>query len=394
MKYCDLTQFYSPVSGGVKRYLYEKINYLRKHAPADSHLLIIPGEKDEQIDTANSRTYVIRSPLISKTSRYRVLLRLRQVEEILDRERPCIIESGDPYHVAWRAIEFGLDREIPVVGFYHSHFPEAYLRSTFKFFGQGVTAAAMDYAQVYVRALYSRFARTMVPSAALERVLNEWGVRNTVNVDLGVDTDIFKTEPDDRALTRKKLAIPPNRRVLLYVGRLAMEKNTRTLFQAFGLLHERWPSRYHLIVIGDGLQRSLLEELKAKTGEITWLSYCSDSEQLARIYRAADLFVHPGVQETFGLVTLESQACGTPVVGIRGSYMDRIIFTCQQPWALENNPPSLAAAICRKFEHDLRELGKEAAKTVAERYSWKVVFGKIFGLYREVIQEHRAKQEL
>jgi len=38
-------------------------------------------------------------------------------------------------------------------------------------------------------------------------------------------------------------------------------------------------------------------------------------------YRAADLFVHPGVQETFGLAALECQACGTPVVGIRGSYM-------------------------------------------------------------------------
>ena len=51
------------------------------------------------------------------------------------------------------------------------------------------------------------------------------------------------------------------------------------------------------------------------------------------------------MQETFGLVALESQACGTPVVGIRGSYMDRIIFHEQESWARENTPEALADAI-------------------------------------------------
>ena len=76
--------------------------------------------------------------------------------------------------------------------------------------------------------------------------------------------------------------------------------------------------------------------------------------ELARFYRAADLFVHPGVQETFGLVTLESQACGTPVVGIRGSYMDRIVFSDLGYWAAENRPESLAAAIEPMSRADLR----------------------------------------
>ena len=55
--------------------------------------------------------------------------------------------------------------------------------------------------------------------------------------------------------------------------------------------------------------------------------------------------MHPGVQETFGLVTLEAQACGTPVVGIRGSYMDRIIHSDQTLWARRKHAAALAAAI-------------------------------------------------
>ena len=138
--------------------------------------------------------------------------------------------------------------------------------------------------------------------------------------------------------------------------------------------------------MGDGQQRRALKVVQKKTGAITWQPYCSDPRQLARLYRAADLFVHPGVQETFGLVTLESQACGTPVVGIRGSYMDRIVFSGLGFWAAENNPESLAGAIDEMSrQHDLREIGLRSSATVIERYNWKRVFDRLFSVYREVI---------
>ena len=109
------------------------------------------------------------------------------------------------------------------------------------------------------------------------------------------------------------------------------------------------------------------------------------SSGCASVYRTSDLFVHPGIQETFGLVALESQACGTPVVGIRGSYMDRIIFSNQQHWAAENTPSSLADAIEAKFGEDLRESGLQASVAAREHYSWKIVFQRLFSLYEEVI---------
>src|SRR5260221_2906764 len=96
---------------------------------------------------------------------------------------------------------------------------------------------------------------------------------------------------------------------------------------------------------------------------------------MAKIYRTADLFVHPGVQETFGLVALESQACGTPVVGIRGSYMDRIILSDQTHWARENSSESLAAAVLEMSWVDIDSIGNKASKQVATRYSWRKEFG-------------------
>ena len=384
MKICDLTQFYSPVSGGVKRYLTEKTEYLRTHTN-DRHVLIVPGVETARFEDGPTRTYTIKSPLVSRTSRYRALLNLHAVERILEAEQPDIIESGDPYQIAWKALASGSALGIPVVGFYHSHFPEAFFRSTAKYFGETAERMVMDIARRYVRSLYGKFARTLVPSAPLGAVLADWGVGNVATVDLGVDPVIFRPsgEPEDSA--RGELKLPPETTLLLYVGRLSPEKNTQTLFAAFHRLCRRQPGRYHLLVVGDGQQRRLVKALVKKTQAVTWQPYCSDRAELARLYRAADLFVHPGVQETFGLVTLESQACGTPVVGIRGSYMDRIVYSDLGFWAANNTPESLSRAIEEMSRQDLRAVGLRGSAIVAERYNWRRVFDRLFGIYREVI---------
>jgi alpha-1,6-mannosyltransferase len=383
MKICDLTQFYSPVSGGVKRYISEKIAWMRRARPEDRHVLIIPGEQNACRDDGLARTYTIRSPLVSRTARYRALLNLTAVEEILEKERPDVLESGDPYQVAWKALASGDALGIPVVAFYHSHFPEAYLRTIDKFFGHIAVDITRDIARRYVRELYNRFAATIVPSPALARLLQEWGVRNTRLGELGVDTALFhaNADPDETRQVRAALDIADDRILLLYVGRLAPEKNVTTLFDAFAQLDA---ARFTLVVVGDGSERRHLERLRERNENIHWLPYQGDGRQLARLYRAADLFVHPGVQETFGLVALESQASGTPVVGIRGSYMDRIIFTNQEHWAAKNSPHALAEAIRVMAKRDLATEGQAAAARVHQFYGWDHVFERLFGVYAEV----------
>jgi alpha-1,6-mannosyltransferase len=390
LRICDLTQFYSPFSGGVKRYVHEKIAYIDKYSRADEHILIVPGPKTETIAGERSRIYLIHSPLLSRTSRYRAMLNLRAVEEILEREQPDIIESSDPYQVAWKAIASGRGLGIPVVGFYHSHFPEAYLRSVAKFFGKTAIEAVMDFAVRYVSNLYNRFEATLVPSQPLAETLHDWGVNNVRVVELGVNIDVFNPVGNGTVETRQSLGIAPDQKFLLYVGRLSKEKNIQVLFDAFDLLLRRRGRDFHLVVIGDGPQREQLQQLQARAwGAVTWIRYCTDSAKLARYYRAADLFVHPGVQETFGLVVLESQACGTPVVGIRGSDMDRIIFHEQECWADENSAEALANAVEESTARKLSVLGSNAAEAAGSAHSWPRVFEQLFCIYREVCTKYR-----
>ena len=389
MKICDLTQFYSPLSGGVKRYVHEKIAFVEAHRPDDHHVLVIPGAQTEFTTSGRSRIYSIHSPLVSRATRYRALLNLRAIEEIVEKERPDIIESADPYQIGWKAAALRRSHRIPAVAFYHSHFPEAYLTGPAQRLGAGIGNALAAGAQHYVRELYNRFDVTLVPSPQLAALLSRWGVTNVQTVDLGVNTEIFRRSPDGVSATRAARGIPADRVVLLYVGRLASEKNTHTLFEAFAQLDSRTPGRFHLVVVGDGQQRQRLRDLTAHTGAVTWLQYCTDSAELAQLYRAADIFVHPGMQETFGLVALESQACGTPVLGIAGSSIGRIVLHDRTAWAPENTAASLSHAVEAMSAQDCSSIGATAAKLVAARYAWPRVFERLFCIYRDVCENYK-----
>ena len=291
-----------------------------------------------------------------------------------------MIESGDPYHLAWTALRAGGQIHAPVFGFYHSHFPEAYLRTAIKYGGQWLRDAIMSYAQEYIVRLYSRFTATLVPSEHLRRLLHSWGLVNTVTLNLGVDTEAFHPSPE-REAAREALDLPRDKRVLLYVGRLAAEKNIDMLLAAFEALHARHPGRYHLVMVGDGPLRRSLPATRHRTGALTWRSYIQDNAKLAQYYHAADLFVHPGVCETFGLVILEAQACGLSCVGVRGSFMDANVMAGLDLWASRNEPGELADAVERVFESDLAALGAEASARVLERFAWSKVFARQWDLY-------------
>jgi alpha-1,6-mannosyltransferase len=145
-------------------------------------------------------------------------------------------------------------------------------------------------------------------------------------------------------------------------------------------------------VAGEGIQRTAVERVRRDTEAVTWLPFQSEHARLLDLYHAADLFVHPGVKETFGLVSVEAQACGLPVVGIRGTAMDRVIGHDLSFWAKENTPRALAGAIEGAFRRDLRALGKTARDETAARFAWENVFTRQFDLYRKVIQKERLHE--
>jgi alpha-1,6-mannosyltransferase len=384
MRICDVTQFYSPFGGGVKRYLTEKRRYVERYT-RDEHILIIPGAANSHVQEGRLHTYTVKSPLVSPTTLYRALLNQDAIRQLLRLTRPDVIESGDPYQVAWTVLREAEKLNIPTVGFYHSHFADSYLRVVGKFCGPWVRDAVLARSRDYVVKLYNKFNYTLVAAEKLRNVLGGWGVANVRPVKLGVDTTAFQPGPEDPSI-RRRLKIPESAFLLLFVGRLAAEKNIATLLDAFERLRRSGSADYRLLCVGQGPWRDqLLDTREATGGAVSWIPHISHSAELARLYRSCDLAVHPSLNETFGLVPLEAQGCGLPVCGIRGSCLDSNIMAGLELWADENSGRSLAAAIERMQTADRRKLGQIAAEKVRAHYSWKTVLDDLWGHYEELV---------
>src|SRR5206468_1891155 len=129
------------------------------------------------------------------------------------------------------------------------------------------THRVMKLSRAYVRKLYNQHAATVVASDLLGRVLLDWGVHNVRVLSLGVNTEIFRPDGSGTEAIRRSLGVDSGQNLLLYVGRLAKEKNTATLLRAFRSLQRRRPNEFHLLVIGDGPERTQLRKLLGRAGE-------------------------------------------------------------------------------------------------------------------------------
>jgi alpha-1,6-mannosyltransferase len=112
----DVTLFFTPTSGGVRRYLLEKHRWLREHTRL-KHTVLVPGAH------AGGLPYEVMSfasPPIPFGGGYRLPLRMRALREQLARLSPDLLEVGDPYHIAWHALRVARERRVPAVAFCHS----------------------------------------------------------------------------------------------------------------------------------------------------------------------------------------------------------------------------------------------------------------------------------
>ena len=380
MKICDLTQIYSSRGGGVRSYLEAKRRYLRDHT-SHEHLMIVPGARTEQLEGGRTQLWTVAGPLVNRTSRYRWMLDLPALLRILYEQRPEIVEAGDPYHAAMIARNWANRRGSDFYMFYHSHFPDAMLRTVLKFAGSWARGWVEKVAGDYLRNMSQNSRGVFVASRHLMRVLSGWSLEGLTYLPLGVDTGVFHPGgTESRKSIREKLGLSPDRPVFLYVGRFSPDKDTELLLRAWMKIGEKMKVPWEGVMVGDGQMTEAVETFVRHNPNVRRVPFVKKPEDLADWYRAADLLVHPGRWETFGLVLLEAQACGLPAVGFRGGAMDEQSADLES-WAAERSSAGLAEAVVCKAGRLVREDREKAARFVSERFSWERTFAGQLEVY-------------
>jgi alpha-1,6-mannosyltransferase len=206
---------------------------------------------------------------------------------------------------------------------------------------------------------------TVVSTRRFLGILGGMGVRNLVHIPLGTDATMF-CPVDSRAAVRRELGVEPQTPLLLYAGRMGREKNVRSLLGMMDCLGAR-DVRAHLVLVGDGELRKAVKRAAAASPAITWLPYSREPQRLRELYSAADLFVHAGTAETFGLVSLEAQACGTRVLAVKDGGMEETLAEERPPvLAPDHSPEALADCVRRILAagdtHEHRRLRRDHVK--------------------------------
>jgi len=277
------------------------------------------------------------------------------------RERPHIVHVVTEGPLGRSALVAARRLHIPASSAFHTNF-----HSYSKHYGFGLLTPVVA---AYLRHFHNQAACTFVATHELEAQLAQAGYRGLKVVARGVDTELFT--PARRSIElRREWGVSDDELVVLYVGRLAPEKNMPVVFSAFDQVRRRVPAA-RLVLVGNGPQRLELEKRHANH----IFAGMRHGEDLATHYASGDLFLFPSLTETFGNVTLEAMASGLAVVAYDYAAAREHITHLRSGMLALLDDADAFSALAAEVGADavLREKLRHGARAVAVGISWDKV---------------------
>jgi D-inositol-3-phosphate glycosyltransferase len=214
----------------------------------------------------------------------------------------------------------------------------------------------------------------------------------------GIDLNTF--QPLDRAEARRKIGYDRGP-LLLFVGRLERLKGVDIAIRALALLSDRAHEGLRLIVLGEDVrdgEESEKERLKAVAtslgvrDRVDFLGSVAHHE-LPYFYDAADAVVMPSYSESFGLVALEAQACGRPVVASGVSGLRSVVRDEVSGYLIDDHDPAIYAERIGRLLADpelAQQMGRRG-RLLAQRFSWTRTADRLEELFENVIESGQAR---
>ena len=311
---------------------------------------------------------------------------LRQVLAGLDTQHFDLVHIHTPFVAHYAGVRFAAQRAIPVIATYHTFFEEYlhhYVPVLPRVFGRAL-------ARSFTRSQAAQLAAIVAPSEPMRALLTDYGVTTRIQViPTGLPADRYL--PGDGARFRAGFEIPTNRPLLLYVGRVAHEKNIEFLLHAFVALR-RTRQDAMLVIAGEGPAREHLQSLVAQLGlrpDVHFIGYLDRERALADCYAAADVFVFASRTETQGLVLLEALAQGRPVVSTVHLGTASILQAGCGARVAPEKPDAFAQAIACILDDPARAARLSVqARSFASGWASNLMAARLADLYRDLTHQH------
>ncbi len=299
----------------------------------------------------------------------------RELLRLWTRQRPDIVHIATEGPLGWSALQVARKLKLPISTDFRTNF-HAYSQH----YGIGWLRGAI---LAYMKKFHNAAHATMVPTAALEGELAGSGFKRLSVVPRGIDTSLF-SPAQRQAKLRSSWGVSEQDRVLLYVGRLAVEKNLGAVIDSYRALKLQHPD-IKLVLVGDGPLRN---ELQQKHPDIVFAGF-RVGQDLARHYASADLFMFASKTETFGNVTIEAMASGLAVVAFRHAAAGELIVSGKNGMLAEPSDVQGFQAAAQALLNDpahMRAVGQQAWQT-AHALGWPKVVEKTESIFQKILLE-------
>ena len=308
---------------------------------------------------------------------------LSRLDRQLADERFDLVHVQTPFLAHYAGSRLARRRGIPVVATYHTLFEE-YLFHYVPLVPRGVMRAL---ARRLSRGQCDALDAVIVPSTAMRETLERYGVRTPIEI-VPTGIPLAEVSGGDGMRFRATRGVAPSRPVLLYVGRVAFEKNIGFLLRALVLVRREVPDAL-LVVCGEGPALARLTRLARALGlaeAVRFVGYLDRTTHLLDCYRAADAFVFASRTETQGLVLLEAMALGVPVVSTAVMGTRDIVGPERGALVAADDEADFAAKVVRLLrDRELRARLSAEGREYAHSWSATALALRMEAFYRSVL---------
>lgn len=303
------------------------------------------------------------------------------------RDRGCdLVHIQTPFVAHYAGLKLARDLGLPVIETYHTYFEE-YLHHYLPFVPQSwLRFAARRFSVSQGNAVDALVA----PSKAMMGTLRGYGVHTPIEI-IPTGLDMRRFQGGDGVRFRERHGIAPERPVMVYVGRVAFEKNIEFLIHVLHRVRTQIPEIL-FVIAGEGPAEKMLHALVRKLGlkgNVLFVGYLDRETELLDCYRAGDIFTFASRTETQGLVLLEAMALGVPVVSTEYMGAKDILGPRRGALVPRDDIDAFSADVIALLRNkELREKLSREGLEYAKSWSDKYVLNKMLDLYCSMIMAH------
>lgn len=369
MKIAIFTETFLPKVDGIV----VKVCRLLEHLQKQGHEALVFAPSGSPKEYAGARVISYRSLPVPFYPEMSISPPWALVDAEVRAFKPDLIHLVNPVSLGLAGLRVAKFYELPVLASYHTDVPGFAEHWNLGFLSDTIYR--------YARWIHNRVDLNVCPSEFTRRQLYDHGFERVEIWRGGVDIDLYNPAKRSNEMRMRLTNGEPDRPLLLYIGRVSVEKRIDRLYPIMKIFNEA-----RLAIVGDGPHKAELEKQFADTDTV-FTGYLK-GEELASAYASADIFTFTGDKETFGNVVVEAMASGLPVIAPNSGGVTDLVLDDYNGYQYDPYDDYSILRAARKLIDDPEKaaLFGQRGRELAEQRTWEITLDELLAHYEQTIE--------